>query len=512
MVNRSRALPATLLLSATLLSSCSPAYANSGSEDDFNYSRTQVECPAPASEAGSTDGRDDSAPTSSSDVQSAAAWKQEGSEAHTNAKATFDYLTGEVGFSGGFAVGLIANGWYESGWILDRSQGAGVIRFGMNSKTPPANEGGGGGAFQFTPYTKFTNSEYWGKYDPEGWGLKNQLAYMLDTEFKTGAVATYAFSTSPAAGAAHYGRSPAFSSLEEWYSTDDASKAAEAFQVGYERPAQFHPERLALAAEMNDFFNAERIPADKEKIAKFMGGSINGSSDEFADVSFSDSAAPSSSDSSGSEGECPSVHKAKGGGGSIPEDATGDHGLGDLGAGWGRPFQHDQLPEELKKYAIDPESLGINFGDCKNWVPFTNTTEPLLNGQCVALSKAVYGTYWQKDGKSPASFLCNGEVCAEAASTANGGSPERTPRAGAIAQQKKPGPYGHTYIVSHVFENGDILILEQNMDGYSGWQNGQVCNWNWRVQSKAGYESFDSMFYTPTNEGFSVSDKAKTLG
>lgn len=484
-------------------------YGNTGiyPDDEDHYVPSRDNCAVSAELASTSDGRNDSAPGTGSDSTSVGAWNVEGSDENKVAWHMFDYMTKEVGMSGAFAVGMIANSYYESGLIPDRSQGAGVIRFGMNSKTPPANEGGGGGLFQFTPYTNFTESEYWGKINDEGWGVDNQIAFALDTQFKTGDVALYAFSTNPQYGAAHYGRTPVFSSLEEWYTTDDPAKAAEAFLVGYERPAQFHPERLTMAQEMNDYFNKDRVEADVDKITEFMGGSLDGGSSGFSDLS--SSSASSSSDSGAVDCSADSEDNREGG--SIPEDASGDHELGDLGSSWGKFYRQDELPDHLKKYALDPESLGINYGDCSNWTKFTNTGDPMLNGQCVALSKAIFGTYWQKDGKSPAGFLCNGNVCSEAASEANGGTDERTPRAGAIAQQKLPGPYGHTYIVSHVFENGDILLIEQNVDGYSGWNNGEVCNWNWRVQSKAGYESFDSSFYVPTKEGYEVNPDVRTL-
>lgn len=480
-------------------------------DEDDNYVPSKKCAPVDSKDtAGESDGQDDSAPSSGDDAGGVDAWKTKGTIENKTAQQIYDTFTKEHGTSGAFAVGQITNAIFESGLIPDRSQGAGTIRFGMNSKTPPANEGGGGGLWQFTPYSKFTESSYWGKNGGDGWAVANQADYMFDTEFRTGTAWIYASSTNPTHGAAYYGRSPAFGSLKEWLTTSDPTKATEAFQVGYERPAVFHPERLAKAKEVNDYFNKDNKKADTAKIDKLVAGSQSDSSD-FSDVS---DASSSESSATGQEDsvDCATVQSNEDSeGGAISEEASGESGLS-VGDSWGKPFKYNELPDNLKKYAIDPTSIGVQYNNCANWTQWTNTSDPFLNGQCVALSKSFFNEYWQKDGHSPKPWLCDGYVCADNASSANGASASRTPTTGAVAQQKSPGPVGHTYIVSHVFKNGDILILEQNMAGFSGAQNGQSCTWNWRVQSKAGYESFDTSFYAPTKQGYKPNSKAKTLG
>ncbi|MHA3723757.1 phage tail tip lysozyme [Leucobacter sp. HY1910] len=182
-------------------------------------------------------------------------WITPGNETYDNAKKLFDLLTTEYGVSGAFAAGVLGNVKQESGFVPDRSQGDGVIRFGMDSKTPPANEGGGGGLFQFTPYEKFTNSDYWGKIKKPGWSIENQVAFMWASEFQNRAVWPYVESNAPGT----------FTSLEDWLSTTDPSKAAMAFQMGYERPLNFHPERADWAQQANEVFNQKAIPANKSK-------------------------------------------------------------------------------------------------------------------------------------------------------------------------------------------------------------------------------------------------------
>lgn len=189
------------------------------------------------------------------------AWLTPGTDEYAVAKEIFDTLVNEYGFSGAAACGVLGNIRGESGFIPDRAQGAGTLRFGMDSKNPPAGlDGGGGGLFQFTPYTKFTNSDYWGKIDSEGWGVQNQIAFVWDSEFGNRVVETYF-----AYNASAYGGGYNCRTVEEFLSTNDPSEAAQAFLAGYERAASAHPERSDWAQEANAVFNKDNIPADESK-------------------------------------------------------------------------------------------------------------------------------------------------------------------------------------------------------------------------------------------------------
>ena len=220
-----------------------------------------LDCPDPVTETG----------TDPNAAPGGADWASDPTSAEYQvAQQVYDSFTSQFGVSGAFAVGVIANMYYESGLSPDRAEGG--ANFGMNSKTAPAGmAGGGGGLVQFTPYTKFTESSYWALIDPQGWGVANQIAAIWNMEFANGSVWMYASSTNASYGAAHYGKSPAFASLIQWCSTVDPALSCQAFQVGYERPKNYHPEREDLAIKLNSIFNAANLLADPTKLAVSLG-------------------------------------------------------------------------------------------------------------------------------------------------------------------------------------------------------------------------------------------------
>lgn len=159
----------------------------------------------------------------------------------------------------------------------------------------------------------------------------------------------------------------------------------------------------------------------------------------------------------------------------------------------------------MKQYTIDPRELGIKYAECDSkWVDYTGGS---YMDQCVALSKIMFGEYWKKVSKFPACFMCDGIRCAKEAAAANGGKVSKKLTRGAVASDTNNAlfghPYGHTYIVSHVFENGGILLAEQNFTGYSGQlAPGETCNWNWCLITAKGLEEAQTVFYAPIDEGF----------
>jgi len=51
---------------------------------------------------------------------------------------------------------------------------------------------GGGGLFQFTPYTKFSHSQWWkGRSGSDGWAIENQVDAVWGLEFGNRAVEAY---------------------------------------------------------------------------------------------------------------------------------------------------------------------------------------------------------------------------------------------------------------------------------------------------------------------------------
>ena len=422
-------------------------------------------------------------------------WLTEGTETYKIAKKIFDEFTGTYGTSGAFAAGVLANVWQESHFVPDVGESSykypyEVRRFGMNNKKPVTGMGAsspgsekpsepdyfGGGLFQFTPYTKFANSSWWQKINKdEGWAPENQVGYLLDAEFWNRQVESYVYRTG----------STAFSDTESLISTDDPAMAALYFMMAYERPLDVHPGRLEWAKQANKVFNKDNVKADR---SKWKFGSSSGESG-------------SSSSKKKSDDECPAHNKdSKAGWGN---DGTGSYSQ----AGVWKP---EELPEELKKYAIDPESLGMHYSSSSGW------SNP--GNQCAHLSETIMATLWEKDGQSfgvVRSIAGKDEADNHAAQY--GGSVSDQPTKGAVAgvpagARNAHVTYGHTYIVSHRFENGDILIVEQNYGGKSGEADGSTCTWNYRIVTKEEYTSTHTKFFSPESLGYKSSSKVKMKG
>lgn len=66
------------------------------------------------------------------------AFMTEGTPEHEVAQEIFDYFVKDKGASGAFAAGVLANVKQESGFVPDRAEGVGILRFGMDTKSPPA--------------------------------------------------------------------------------------------------------------------------------------------------------------------------------------------------------------------------------------------------------------------------------------------------------------------------------------------------------------------------------------
>lgn len=290
-----------LLISSLILPtvfSTNNELVKAGIEDDTTvYKKNKEDC----DEEGTSAKENESQPSEPGNPTGAGDWTTPGSEANQVAQQVFDSFTKNLGTSGAFAAGIIANIAGESAFIPDRAEtgpgGAAILKFGMDSKTPPPgiktypDHSGGGGLVQFTGFEKFTESQWWkGRPGTKGWDVENQIDAIWGLEFANKNVWLYASSTDPTYGAASYGITPPFGSLEEWLSTDDAIKSSQAFQVGYERPGSYHPEREAWAVLADELFNKDKVKADKSKW-QFTGGNVgevNGNS---------------SSSSSGNEGE-----------------------------------------------------------------------------------------------------------------------------------------------------------------------------------------------------------------
>lgn len=429
-------------------------------------------------------------------------WLTKGSDANKVAQEIFDIWTEDYGASGAFAVGVLANVNQESaGFQID------IVEGGSHAGTDKkSGSSAGGGLYQFTPATKYENSDSWHAKDKSnGWAPVNQTHYVWETEIGNSAILPYLKADA-------YGRGGLPSDMKSLLTTDDPRMAARAFQIGYERPADYHPEREDAAAAAAKVFDADK-KADESKLK--IGGGEDSSDGDSVDLD-SESVDKAVSEDEARENGC-TVDDGEdhdGGGGALGKDASGEHGL-NLSGTYGQSYKYDKVPADLKKYALDPTSVGLENQDCGEWTQFTNSTEPMLNGQCVALVKSVFGKFWTKGGdpkgESPASYTCNGEQCADAAASAIGGKWSKTPKRGALVSVDTGQTYGHTYVVTHVFANGDIMVIEQNTPD-SGWAVGNQCDWNYRVVPKNGYKSENARFYTPPDDkGYKPNTKFGTL-
>ena len=209
----------------------------------------------------------------------------------------------------------------------------------------------------------------------------------------------------------------------------------------------------------------------------------------------------SSASSQKSAQQCGTSTKKFGGNGW--QEAGGSHNYKGPWNAW----KPKDLPDDLKQYALDPESLGIEYGKKDNWLNPSS-----IWNQCTDLSATLMHNLWEKNGEHPTNLKGNGiEVVGNWVATF-GGSSSKDPVSGAVFSSKTKYVEGHTGVVSHVFEDGSILMIEQNASGYSGEGNGTICTWNYRIVQVSELEAEDYVFYNPGDNGFTVNPNAKSMG
>lgn len=202
-------------------------------------------------------------------------WMKEGTETNKVMKQMFKIMTEEYGISGATAAGILGAISMESHFVPDIAEMTTTpIRFGMNSKTPPASmntadAGGGGGLFQFTPYTKFCNGDFWSKPNSEsggGWYVENQIAAAWNEAIVSGSWSSFAANVPRM-----YDKTTKYTSEEAFLSnTDDPAGACEAWAYVYERGAKWAfaqtiEQRKANAIKINEYLNKDNIQSDKSK-------------------------------------------------------------------------------------------------------------------------------------------------------------------------------------------------------------------------------------------------------
>lgn len=183
-----------------------------------------------------------------------------------------------------------------------------------------------------------------------------------------------------------------------------------------------------------------------------------------------------------------------------------EDGTGATTAVRGSRWRWDDLPEDLKQFAHDPRDLGMEFGSTGGW------WKP--SGQCVGFSSSYFNLIWNVSAQGRG----NGNRIAFAYSDLLKGTIDTIPKAGAITSidaytnvvlngKKYIGSgseYGHTQIVQHVFENGDLLVAEQNYPGYSGDTNSTKYTWHFQLMPKELYETGKIHFFKPDESKYTL--------
>ena len=195
-----------------------------------------------------------------------------------------------------------------------------------------------------------------------------------------------------------------------------------------------------------EWLDKEAISAHGEKPYKETVTSPGDSDSGSSDTSTNSKNKDCSDSSSGS---------ATDGTGTVPADATA----------WG--YRPDDLPDSLKQYIIDPSKNGLTYKGPTGWVEHS--------GQCVDLTESLGNALWGHQGITSG----NGDQQASAWASFFGNSTKTNPKRGAIFSTNASA--NHTGIVCHVFEDGSILIVEQNtpLSGINYY--GVIDTWNYRV-------------------------------
>lgn len=142
------------------------------------------------------------------------------------------------------------------------------------------------------------------------------------------------------------------------------------------------------------------------------------------------------------------------------------------------------LPDSIAPYAIDPTKVGLLWSDEASWV-----LRCYDYANCTDYSSNMAYRLWSKDGQPAENVMGNGGQVTSF--WEKKGVPKiNVPKRGNVfSVEYGPGLAGHTGIVSHVFEDGTMLIAEQNVAGWSGAENGSPRTWNWRIIPASEWQS-----------------------
>lgn len=187
-------------------------------------------------------------------------------------------------------------------------------------------------------------------------------------------------------------------------------------------------------------------------------------------------------------------------------------------------WKYNELPDELKQYAIDPRSLGMKFGSIEGWTTGAAVYIGINTcNQCTTLSAGLMGVLWEKDGQplgTKHGMTGAGSQLVGQMVSALGVKQRSTPISGDVFSygSSEGASDNHTGVVSHVFENDDILIIEQNIRGLSGAsRTGNALTtgvndfeWSYRYIPKSEWKGY-YRFTSPEGAGYKISSKAKSV-
>lgn len=422
-----------------------------------------------------------SSTSTNSDSAGESDWTKEGTVANKTARKVFDAWV-DKGLSGAAAAGIV--GWVnsEGGFgMIGRAEGYygtddpkkasvkyGIVPIPSTSKYSV----GGGGIYQFTPYTKYA------PLGSDDWEDAEKMNAFVGKAISNG---------DWNASMDMSGKSRTFRQMSEETDPQSATLAWQCYERG-DVSVIPKDKKMADAQKAYDMFDGGKYKFDKAKFDKFFGEGTgtNGSS---------------SSSSSKSEANPCNVKKRKGGSG-WSADGTGEVNY----QAW-QAWKPGDLPADLKEYALDPETVGLKYKKAEGW----DLNPSGMNNQCTDLSANLMHRLWEKDGKGPVQTAGNGVVVVSNWVATFGGKSTTDPSAGAVFSCTTSSAPGHTGVVSHVFANGDFLIVEQNFTGYSGqFAPGEVYSWNYRYVTKAQIKAESWHFYDPSQLGYEIVSDAKS--
>lgn len=430
-------------------------------------------------------------------------WLDEDSDSYENAKETFEIWT-DAGLSGASAAGVV--GWINSeGGFAMFGRAEGIYSsddpedasLAHGNKPTPSTDNydvGGGGTYQFTPYTKYAELD-----SPDWEDAEKMHEYLFDMFANDRGSAWMPQGGNDMTGGDH--------SFEEFAEEDDPEEAVLMWN-SYERADQSYvdeSEKKEDAKAAYEAFGGEDIDYDEKRFEAAFGDK---SEDYDAD----------SESTSAAYDECDPSNSSGGSWGSDGGEAPVDDGMWVHPEASGSEFDgKEELPEEMMEYAMDPESVGLGFGKGDDWENKWHAGDG-EGGQCTHLTSNLAERLWEDDeGEGLFNQKGNGADVVGNISDKYGAQGETSdPSAGDIFSTTEGSAMcgdskcGHTGIVSHVFDNGDFLVVETNIGGYSGDGVGAEFTYSYRMISKDDAKKTYT-FYDPSEADFKMASGVKSL-